>query len=166
MATDWGTPTDQVTVLQAVVTRLQSQIAKLHGDNLCFLSMDPEPIGEQRQNLYATVAPMGGRFDDAISDGSGSVNELSGVVVTVWSGMRLDRADADALMMTDAARGLLTLKQQILKALSGYALLDHSGNKILVRPMRPINAGHPQRESEAKGSFSLSFSTDFIWNLS
>jgi hypothetical protein len=160
-----GHPTTQVTVLQAIVERLRSQVAQLSSESTCFLSMDPEPCHEERQNLYATVAPMSGRFDDEIFDGSAYANELAGVVITVWSMMKLDRPGGDVRMMTEDARGLLNLKRAILKALKGHDLLDGEGHKILVRPMRPLNAGHPQRHEEEQGSFSLSFSTDFIWDL-
>ena len=166
MTTGYGTPTTQIKVLEAVVKALRDAIPQLQGENTCFLSMDPEPLHEERQNLFATVCPMAGRFDDEIHHGSDYANELSGVLITVWSGMKLDRPGGDKMMMTESARGLLSLKRLILKALNGLELKDKEGNTIVCRPMRPLNAGHPQRRDEDKGSFSLSFATDFIWDLS
>ncbi len=162
----YGTPTNQIAILEAVVSRLQSEVPQLQGDNTCFMSMSVEPSSEQRQTLYATVSPMGGRYDDGIFVGSGDVNELTGVVITVWSAMKLDRPNGDKYMMTDATRGLLTLKQDILRAMIKKGpLMDSNGNIIISKPMQPINAGHPQRADDALGAFSLSFSTDFVWDL-
>jgi len=161
-----GFPTDQITVLNAVVALLQASVSALAGDNLCFLSMHTDPIENYRQNIYATVAPMSGRYDEDLFRGSGNAVEQSGVIVTVFSQMRLDRPDADTRMLTDETRGLLTLKKQILKALNAKQLQDGEGNNILTSVMRPINAGHPGRASEEMGTFSLAFATDFLWNLS
>ncbi len=166
MPGEWGTPTTQTAILQAVAARIRSQVTRLDGENLCFLSMHPQPAHEMRQPLYATVAPMSGRYDDEIFDGSGDTLEKSGVVITVWNDVKLDRQGGDERSLTDESRGLLTLKRLILKALSEHTLLDANSNKILKEPMRPINSGHPNRNDEEHGSFSVSFSTDFVWDLS
>lgn len=168
-----GFPTDQVTVLNAVVALLQASVVMLSGNNTCFLSMHTDPIESQRQNLYASVAPMSGQYDEGIFAGaarisgqSSGVLEQTGVIVTVFSQMRLDRPDADSKMLTDETRGLLALKRQILSALSGRQLQDADGNNILTTVMRPINASHPGRAAEETGAFSVAFSTDFVWDLS
>jgi len=160
-----GNPTDQVTVLNAVIALLQAGVPKLAGPNTCFLSMDTEPLGNQRQNIYGTVCPMGGSYDGELFDGGAEAVEHSGVIVTVFSAMKLDRADADVAMLTDASRGLLGLKQQVLKSLVGKMLVDQSSNNILLRPMRPLQADHPNRHNDTKGKFSLMFETIFQWNL-
>jgi hypothetical protein len=56
-------PTDQVTVLQAVVALIQAAIPSLAEDNTCFFSLDPSATPEERQNLYAVVTPLNGQFD-------------------------------------------------------------------------------------------------------
>jgi hypothetical protein len=86
------------------------------------------------------------------------------VAVTLYSQMQLDRADADSAMLTDSARGLLVLKQQVLKTLSSANLLDNGGNKLLLNLMQPVSARQDHRNGV--GSFTLNFSTDFVWNLS
>lgn len=161
-------PTDQVTVLLAVVARIRDQVPLLSQENNCFLSMSMDPIGEQRQDIYATVAPMSGRFDHEMFVGAGDAGacEQTGVIITVFSQMRLDRPSQDLQMLTQESRGLLLLKKQILKALAGHDLQDSSGNRILRDRIEPLNASHPQRYDESEGTFSLSFATNFVWDLS
>lgn len=153
-------------VLQAVVTRLQTAVPQLNGDNRCFVSMSPEPEAEQRQNLYATVCPMSGRYDDAVWAGSGVAEELSGVVVTVFSNIKLGRPGDDASSLGASERGLLVVKRAVLKALNAYVLLNANAEQIISRPMKPLGSGHPQFQETDIGSISLNFSTDFVWDLS
>lgn len=166
-ATPHGCPTDQATVLQAVVDRLRDQVSELRGENLCFLSMKPTPRTEVRQNIYATVCPMGGTYDPEMFAGAGAAGvwEKTGVIVTVFSRMQLDRSDGDELMLLHDTRGLLKLKKLILKALSDHDLLGADGNPLLLEAMAPLSSGHPRDNNESVGEFSLSFSTDFIWDL-
>lgn len=166
-ATPHGCPTDHATVLQAVVDRLRYEVSELSAENLCFLSMKPTPRTDVRQNLYATVCPMGGTFDPEMFSGAGAAGicEKTGVIVTVFSQMKLDRADSDEIMLLHDARGLLKLKQRILKALSDHDLLGADGNPLLLEAMAPLSSGHPRDNNESVGEFSLSFSTDFIWDL-
>lgn len=160
-----GVSTDQVTVLNAVVALLKASVPELSGDNTCFLSLHTDPIENQRQNIYATVAPMSGQYDEPLFAGMGVAVEHSGVIVTVFSQMRLDRPDGDTSMLTDQTRGLLPLKQSVLKALNGAMLQDPNSNNILLSAMRPVNSSHPSRADEKLGTFSLAFTTDFQWNL-
>lgn len=161
-----GTPTTQIEVLEAVVARIRSQLEQFDEDNLCFLSVDPDPCYEVFQPQYITVAPAEGGLDDGIFDGSGSTNELSAVEVTVWSQVKLDREGADVEMLETDDRGLLVIKRQILRALSRHMLLDPEGNMILVRPMRLLHAAYPKhRNDDDRGNISMTFSTDFIWDL-
>ncbi len=160
-----GFPTDQITVLDAVVARIQSHVPLLKGDNTVFLSLTTDPIQSERQNIYATVAPMGGQYDEGLFTGIGIAAEDTGCIVTVFTQMRLDRSDEATKLLTDNQRGLLLIKKQLLACLTNYMLQDANSNNILRRPMRPINAGHPQKESEKQGSFSLAFTTDFTWSL-
>ncbi len=167
-STPYLVPTDQATVLQAVVDRIQAQVPDLDADNRCFISMKPEPRTDVRQSIYCTVCPMSGDYDQEMFAGAGAdgVVEHSGVIVTVFSQMKLDRSDADASMLLHADRGLLKLKGLILKALAGHSLANSSNEMILLQPMAPINSGYPRDASENAGEFSLSFSTDFRWDLS
>lgn len=161
-----GYPTDQVSVLQAVVSLLQANIPLLSENNTCFLSLDDMTDASERQAIYGTVAPVASSsFDESIFVGSAAVLEHSGVVVTVFSQLQLDRPDAAAETYADPSRGLLLLKKQILTVLAGAVLLDGAGNEILVSPMRPIGGSHPPRNSNQAARFSLTFTTDFVWNL-
>lgn len=160
-----GIQTDQVAVLDAVLTQLRT-VTTFQGENTAFLSMHTEPLDEMRQNVYATVCPMSGQFDEALFRGYGVAYEATGFIVNVFSQMRLDRPDGDVSMLTDATRGLLVLKKQVLDAFTNHILVDTEGNGLLSSSIRPINSSHPNRDDEGIGTFSLMFATDFSWNLS
>lgn len=165
--TPYLNPTDQATVLQAVVDRIRDQVPRLGAANTCFISMKPEPRTDVRQSIYCTVCPMSGDYDQEMFAGSGAqgVIEHSGVIVTVFSQMKLDRADADEQMLLHLDRGLLRLKGQILKALAGHSLVNGLNQQLLLQPMAPLNSGYPRDAGDSAGEFSLSFSTDFRWDL-
>ena len=111
---------------------------------------------------------MSGQFDSEMFAGAGAAGtaEKSGVIVTVFSQMKLDRSDSDESMLLHESRGLLGLKKVILKALSAHSLVDHSGHQILLNLMEPMNSGHPRDDGDAVGEFSVVFATDFVWDLS
>jgi len=161
-----GFPTNQIDVLNAIKERIKSQVSQLAGANLVWLSL-ADPIPEERQNIFATITPLGGTFDEGFFVGTGSALELAGVQITVYSANRLDRPDADESMLTDPTRGLLALKHALLVALTNWMPTDaDSGIGLLERPMRPTTSGHPGRASEDAGMFSLNFATDFLWSSS
>jgi hypothetical protein len=161
--------TSQVTVLNAVVDRLISEIPTLT-ESTCFLSLEAEPTIEIQSNLFVTVCPIGAGFDNSTFDGMAydGVLENSGVIVSAWSAMRLDRNEHARAVLTDDSRGLLILKQKILKALSGIMLTDpDDGHSLLTALCQPINSNHPQRApfGEKHVGFSLTFATPFYWDL-
>jgi len=164
-----GFPTDQAAVLNAVVERIQGSIASLADDVACFVSLVPDPDLEERQPIYCTVCPMPGEFDQQIYDGAGiqGVVEMTGVLVTVFSNLGLDRPDEHTALLLDPSRGLITLKQQLLKTMLANPMLqDANGNNILIEPMLPQQSSSTGRNSSREmGRFSLRFSTSFRWNL-
>jgi hypothetical protein len=162
-------PTTQSTVLERVVARIIEAVPPLNATT-CFLSLDPEPDQRLSQNLFCTVSPMGGEFDQGALAGGGfhTPFENSGVIVSVWSAMALDRPEHAAKVLNDATRGLLRIKRKLLRALTGHDLLDADGNGILIDLMAPLQAQHPRAGSshEKLTGFSLTFSTNFEWDLS
>lgn len=158
-------------MLQAVVTRLISAVNKFTDTN-CFLTAEPpdEPPANVRNNVFCTVSPTNGQFDQEalIGGGFNTVFEEAGVEVVIFNAVKLDRVGHDSALMTEASRGLLVLKLAILKALSGHDLQDGSGNEILINLMAPLKSENP-RSSKGKdgavGDLSLQFSTDFEWDL-
>lgn len=165
------TTADQVTVLQAVVDRLIAAVATTPAlnDSTCFLSIEPDPPVMLPSNLFLTVAPNEGQFDPGLHDGGGidQTTEEAGVVVSIFNRIHLDRGGRDGKLMSESARGLLTLKRLVLKALSGYDL-SVSGNPLLRNLMAPLKCSAPRRideEGRLIGAISLYFSTDFDWDL-
>ena len=163
--------TNQSIVLQAVVDRLIGEIPEF-SNSTCFLTTVPpdEPPANIRDNLFATVSPTNGRFREDVHEGAGIFGtfEEAGVMVTVFSSIRLDRIGHDSNLMMDTARGLFAIKHKIIKALSGHDLLDTAGNQILTNYMAPLTSDRPQSSRDAKtaaGDLSLVFSTDFEWDL-
>lgn len=171
MARPDNNPTDQVDVLQAVVSRLIREVDKFTDTN-CFLTAEPpdEPPANVRNNLFCTVSPTNGQFDQGVHEGGGinTTFEDAGVEIVIFNAVKLDRVGHDSALLTEASRGLLVLKKQILKALSGHDLQDGNGEEILINLMAPLLSKNP-RSSKGKegavGDLSLQFSTDFEWDL-
>ena len=71
----------------------------------------------------------------------------------------------DAKLLTDASRGLLTRKRDVLKALAGYMLVNADGNNILVNYLEPLTTLRPVAEDRV-GDSQIVFRTTFEWDLS
>ena len=164
-----GIATNHIAVLDAVIARLLATIDQLK-PSTCFLSLDTRPSIALQSNLFVTVAPMGGIFNVGVFDGGGrdGVLEETGVIVSAFSAMRLDRMEHAAKVLSDNSRGLLIMKHRVLDALAGHDLQDFFGNSLLTSLMQPVNSGHPQEAlyGEHHVGFSLAFSTPFEWDLS
>lgn len=164
-------PTDQTTVVEAVVTRLIASVNEF-GDGNCFLTSEPpeDPVAI-RQDLFCTVSPTDSQFDQGVQEGAGidGTFENAAVIVVVFNAVRLDQTGRDASLLTKSGRGLLDLKRGILKALSGHDLKDAAGDEILVNYMSPLRSEAPRsikdKDSKFVGDLALLFSTDFQWNL-
>lgn len=159
--------TDQLTVLQAVMARLIAEVPTFNASS-CFLADDTEPNLSYESNLHAVVTPMGGTFDEEwmVGGGAEQCKEDTGAIITVWSQMKLDRKQRIETSLMNADRGLLPIKKAILKAFTGHDLVDIHGNQLLTALMMPVSAKHRRRANEGKSiGFSLSFSTDFLWDL-
>lgn len=161
-------PTDQVTVLTAVVGRLIDQVSEFNPAN-CFLSLETEPDFRLSHPLCCLVSPMGGQFEHDVFVGGGmdAVIEDSGVIVSVWSNLKRDQRGHAGRVLADQSRGLLILKGRILAALAGHDLADGDGNQLLVNLMAPRQSQHPQTgvQVDQLTGFSLMFATDFEWDL-
>lgn len=165
-------PTTAIEVLSAVVAKIQATVPLLGNESTCFISDTPEASAEVQDNLFATVSMGSGQFDQGIMDGAGNmgVAELSTVMVTVFSRIEVDQIEHFSRGLTDPERGLLTLKQQILKALAGKnldgGLFNGFGSLLLMEHLGPRQAIHPgSRNRDDMASFSLAFDAKFSWNL-
>lgn len=164
-------PTDQETVLTAVVDRLITQVHAF-GDKNCFLTAAPlEEIPENvRDQVVCTVSPTDSQFEMDVHEGAGifSTIEDAGVILNVFNAVKLDRVGHDAAALTHESRGLLRLKHEILKALSGHDLKNDAGEQILANVMAPMNSGAPRSYKQKLGlvsDLSVTFSCDFEWDL-
>lgn len=165
-------PTDQITVLQAVVAKLRTDLADLVTDSTCFASDTPWPGVEIHDNLFVTVAPRDGQFDSdhPIGAGAKGIIEHTTIQVTAWSRLQLDRLEHAIHAFCDPDRGLLRIKQRILTSLAGqqlYADPPENTVPLLVEWLRPTQAQHPplRHADDDFSSFSLSFEAPFYWDL-
>lgn len=158
--------TDQSTILQAVVTRLIGEIADLNAAN-CYESAEPDPTVERSHNFFVQVSIGDGQFPQHFQVGGGinQVTEEASVWVTAFSRIKTDQAQHAKQLLTDSSRGLLVLKKQILAALAGHDLQDAAGNEILRNYMAVVGAARPIHQWEEFSAISISFSTDFDWDL-
>lgn len=159
--------TDFNDVLEAVMRRLIDQVEGFTASN-CVISDETEPSTPFSGNVMCFVSPMGGEFDAEwlVGGGEHQCKENTGVLISVWTQMKLDPKQRTEQALTNRSRGLVVFKKRILKALTGHRLLDESGNELLTDLMAPRSSVHVRKSEESKSvGFSLSFSTDFLWNL-
>jgi len=165
--------TDQITVLNAIVDKLRTDISDAFGgESTCFVSDTPWPGVEVQDELFCTVHPLDSQFqfDDPVGGGSEGIVENAVFGVTVWSKIILDRLEHNATELTDADRGLLTLKKRVLKCRAGQQIhSDYPMNTtpLLTAHLRPLSALHPPSRQGAGdfASFSIQFMGPFYWNL-
>lgn len=162
-------PTTHLEVLDAVIARLLTRIPTLN-PSTCFFSTNPQPSIWRNGNLFVTVAPQGGTFDQAEFNGMGraGIVEQTGVIVTCWSAIKLDSTERDLYALRDPDRGLLGWKLKLLDALAGHKLLGLDGQELLTSYLRPTMTQYPQTAGD-DGKFSgisIEFATDFNWRLS
>lgn len=158
-------PTTQAAVLQAIVDRLKAALS--FSDSQCFLSVHAEPNATVDQNLWITVSPEDGQFDQELLDGAGrsGVAEQTWAVLTIFSQVRLDRPEHDVSMLNDTSRGVLSLKHRVINALTQFDPTNSDGDFILMEPMAPTNSPRPLSDRKKLGDVQLWFSTKFLWDI-
>lgn len=144
-------------------------------DKTVFYSMDPHPRANVRENVFITLSPGEGSFDQEILTGAGQEDcrESSSVIMSVFSQQRTDqigRADDTFLGLedNDKSRSLFDLKRRLLKLFVNRMLYDPVDEKrLLTEPMQPHHASHPTLidPEGRRPTFSLIFSLDFAWDL-
>lgn len=171
-------PTTQDIILQAVVDKLLASMSDIGlTTSQCWIGVDSDienaPI---QHNWFLVVSPMAGQFSGAMIDGGGenTVQEDSGVTITVYSSLKLDRSGQAEQVLNHSSRGLLYLKRRTLKALAGLQLYSAAAPTVplLVNHMAPLGSGNPEtyyrngQDTAKLHRQQLSFSTDFLWDLS
>jgi hypothetical protein len=166
-------PTTQSTILLAIVAKLRADLPDVFGtDATCFVSDVPWPSLEVQDDLFCTVCPTSSRFDADYPVGAASrgIVEVGGFQVTVWSRLSLDQLEQSLLALTDADRGLLNLKQRVLRSLAGqqlYADPPTNSAPLLIKYLCPTSATHsPSRQASVDfNSIGLAFEAPFYWDL-
>lgn len=161
-------PTTQKAILDAVIARLQGQIAAFNSTTL-FLAASADEAMQQakRQQAWGCVIPMAGTFDDSEFTGGGqfAVVEKTGVTVILFSRHKLDQAGESTYWMADGTNGILELKRLVLKALTKWVPTSGS-DRLVISAIQPIHSDPPQRNNGDKvGDLALTFATDFEWDL-
>lgn len=162
--------TDQGAVLLAIRDRLIDQLAPDFNNSTCYLSMKPVPpvTPSSVHNIFCTIAPDNGTFNEGVFEGAGEdhVEEDGGVIISVFSRIKTDRVEHATEALTNATRGLLSVwKKRVLKAISGQNLQDADGNEIFDNLPMPRISNIPNLADDELVGFSLSFDTDFDWDL-
>jgi hypothetical protein len=160
--------TTQADILDAIVRRLIDQIDPLT-EKTCFIGILPDGAPYRpADNLFVVVSPTGGQFPAEFVDGGGSqqLTENSGVLVTIFSRLMSQRQERDREGLASETRGLLTLKRQILRALTAHDL-EWGGQKILRSLLVPSESSpaDPAREVDNLVQLSIRFEVSFDWDL-
>lgn len=162
-------PTDQKTILTAIVDKIRAGVTAFNNPTLCFISDEPWPTVEVNDNLFCTVAPESSVFspDDPVGGGQYGTIEVGVFVVSVWSRIELDQLERAADAFNDDDRGLLVLKKSILQTLAGRQLQNTAGNNLLIEHLRPVRANHPptRQHKDDFSSFGIVFEAPFYWDI-
>ena len=163
--------TTQEALLEAIVARLIAQVTAFT-TKTCFITAKPldDPSAAVRSDIFATVSPTDGSFGPEFEGGGDSqVVERAGVIVVVYSAVRLDPTQRDTAVLTHDTLGLLEYKRLVLKALAGWIPLDGSSNPLLIGEMEPLSSGAPAsgwtQKNRAWADVSITFGTDFDWDV-
>jgi len=166
-------PTTQAEVLLAVAQKIRASVPLLTNESVCFVSDTPEPSVEEQSNLFATVCPADGQYDNGIIDGAGNVGvaEVSPIIVTIFSRIEVDQIEHFQQGFVDATRGLFTIKKQVLTALAGKNLdggqYNGFGSLLLMESLTPSRSRHPQSKGRGDefASCGIVFDAKFTWEL-
>lgn len=163
-------PTDQVTVLNAVVAKIRKDMADIFGnDQTCFITARPIPSVEVSEEMFCTVCPDSSQFDQGMPDGGASwqICENSVFRVTAFTKIALDQMEHETIAFLDGDRGLLVLKKRLLQCLAGQQLYSPAGNPLLLECLRPAHCRHEENRQDMDdfSSFGLSFEGRFFWDL-
>lgn len=161
-------------VIEAVVFHLRRDFEL--SDRQCFMTIDPQnPVVPIGGDYWLTVSPGDGQYDDELMAAMivEQCVEHSIVSVFAYTRIQLDSTDHEALLLTEATRGLLTLKKRILRSMSGIDL-KYDGDEFVRELLTATYAHAPSRgvieQNDGPGltigMIGLDFRTVFDWDLS
>lgn len=159
---------EQADILDAVVARLVDQVDAV-SEKTCFIAITPVPPYFPADNIFVTVSTTAGTFPEDLLVGGGinQCTERTGVLVTIFSRKRTDRAGQDREVLNEETRGLLRLKRAVLKALTGHDLQWQQSNVLrsLLLPTESSPGEPVDAEGNKMTAISIRFSIEFDWNL-
>ncbi len=157
---------DIVSIWTAVIARLRTQLS-LNSDT-CFFWLgggsDPQPP-PVATDLFLTVAPDGGTFDEGLQDGGGAAQNTikTGIAVTIYTQIFLENDSRDDQFLTHSTKGVGAMFTRVCNA-----LIDHdptfSGVYAMREQIRPSGFSAPRRSSiDRYGKMTIMF--ELTWDL-
>ena len=163
-------PTNEIAILTAIVEKLRADMDDIiPNETTCFISDVPWPDVTVHDDTFCTVCLRDGGYGEQEPTGGGSFGIIENAIfqVTFWSKLSTDQIEHSIYAMTDATRGILKLKQRVLKCLAGQQMFDGTTPLLASGCLRPVSSMHPpSRQGDADyTSFSLAFAGSFYWDL-
>ena len=159
----------QIDVLNAVVSRLQEVLDLT--DRQCYpvareQDVPSIPVGG---DYWLTVAPGDGTFEPE-EQVEGNITENAEITVTAYTRIKTDSTGHDRYLLMDNARGLLSIKKNILAALCGHDLATTGGDVFLRQWLHAKRASAPDlasagRDGNVFGVIRVTFGVIFDWRL-
>ncbi len=155
----------QATVLERMLAYLRSALNL--NDRQCYECLQPDapprvPVGGE---CFVSVSPGEGEFigGEQICE---NLTEEWTVTVTAYARIQLDSSDHDEKVLRDAGRGLLILKEKILRTLVGQDLITLDGDTFLRNLLFAQHATRPAHDRDQGIAWiSLTFGVHFDWDL-
>ena len=157
-------------ILAAFVAKLRDELDL--NERQCFEAYSPEqPIQIPGGDYFVTVCPGAGQFDRSFQAGGAESQcvESFEVAVTVYTSVRLDQSAHYERYFYDAARGLASLKQAVLRALTGWdpqITVDGVPSECLRELVGPTRSTAPLYDPERHlGWRTVYFDVMIDWDL-
>lgn len=159
----FGSPDE---ILTAIVERIRDQVPELNGVGRCYLSLHNNKAAPPASgDFFCVVSPLSGVFQPEFFEGGGQQQLMveSSIVVRIFSTAQVDPAFQDAIFLTSATRGILSIASKVLRALAAWTpLVD--GDEATRDPLAP-HKYVMSRNDRNFGAIDLEFKVTFDWNL-
>lgn len=154
--------TSEADVLGLLVDHLRARFGI--GESNCFDVIEPVTKRlNQSGDFWLTVYPGGSEADLETQTGGGRnvIWEMCDFVITAYTRIKLDRTNPDTKMLRDPTRGILSIKQRVMSAMT-MAELSVDLSSVLIQP--PLYIGSDRAffdKDESVASKSLTFRLGF-----
>ena len=156
---------DPIAIFDGIVERLIDQIDGMT-EASCYLSLNPEALPSPGPgDLLLVVAPLSGQFDEGAFEGGGNemLTFLGGVVVRIYSPLKVDLPGHDSKFLSDQTKGVLEMGRQVMAALSNWSP-ELDDNEQTRDPLIPHGVSYG-RVKQSLGWMEIAFKVNFDWNL-